>query len=198
MSNSKNNDLNGINNSSYYIPIVKGGNTKYLKDNIWFIDWSVKAVDYYKSNKKSRFQNSRFYFKQGIAVPMVGSNCVSASLLNNRIFDQSVVGIFPREEKYILFLLGFFNTSICLKLLRAINPSANNSANYIKKIPIIIPDDNILNHINYLVSSIISIIKNNENYCFLEDELENIFNRLYFETDDNKTISNKQKELFAI
>jgi phospholipid N-methyltransferase len=194
----KKNDLNGINNPSHYIPIIKGGNTKYLKDNIWFINWSVEAVDYYKSNKKSRFQNSRFYFKQGIAVPMVGSNCVSASLLNNRIFDQSIVGIFPKEEKYILFLLGFFNTSICLKLLRAINPSANNSANYIKKIPIIIPDDSILNHINYLVSSIISIIKNNENCDFLENELENIFNRLYFETDNKIINNNKQKELFTI
>jgi tRNA1(Val) A37 N6-methylase TrmN6 len=193
-------DLNGINKSNYYIPIIKGGNTKYLKDNIWFINLSVEAVDYYKSNRKSRFQNSQFYFKQGIAVPMVGSNCVSASLLNNRLFDQSIVGIFPKEEKYILYLLGFFNTSICLKLLRAINPSANNSANYIKKIPLIIPDDNILKHINYLVNSIILITKNNGNYDFIEDELENIFNRVYFETDNNKiTIkNNKQKELFVM
>jgi tRNA1(Val) A37 N6-methylase TrmN6 len=200
INNNQNNDLNGINNSNHYIPIVKGGNTKYLKDDIWFINWSVEAVDYYKLNKKSRFQNSQFYFKQGIAVPMIGSNCVSASLLNNRIFDQSIVGIFPKEKKYILFLLGFFNTSICKKLLRAINPSANNSANYIKKIPVIIPDDGILNHINYLVNSIILIIKNNGNYDFFEDELENIFSRIYFETDNNKIISknNKQKELFAI
>jgi tRNA1(Val) A37 N6-methylase TrmN6 len=200
INDNRNNDLNGINGPSHYIPIIKGGNTKYLKDNIWFINWSVKAVEYYKSNKKSRFQNSQFYFKQGIAVPMVGSNCVSASLLNNRLFDQSIVGIFPKEKKYVLFLLGFFNTSICLKLLRAINPTANNSANYIKKIPIIIPDDSILNHINYLVNSIISIKKTNGNYDFLEDELENIFYRIYFETNNDKILvkKNKQKELFEL
>lgn len=197
--NSKTNDIDGINKSNYYIPIIKGGNTKYLKNNIWFINWSAGAVEYYRSNKKSRFQNSQFYFKQGIAVPMVGSNCVSASLLNNRLFDQSIVGIFPKEEKYILYLLGFFNTKICLKLLRTINPSANNSANYIKKIPVIIPDDNILNHINYLVNSILSLIRNNENYDFIEDELENIFNRIFFETASNKiSIKNRgQNELFV-
>ena len=200
ISNNNDNAINGINKPNCYIPIIKGGNTKYLKNNIWFVNWSVEAVNYYKSNKKSRFQNSQFYFKQGIAVPMVGSNCVSASLLNKRLFDQSIVGIFPKDERYVLYLLGFFNTKICLKLLRAINPSANNSANYIKKIPVIIPGDNIINHINHLVNSILSLMGNNEDYDFIEDELENIFNRIFFETDNNKTLikNYEQKELFVI
>ncbi|GHU39120.1 hypothetical protein FACS1894190_02440 [Spirochaetia bacterium] len=45
-----------------------------------------------------------------------------------------------------------------------------------------------------------SITKNNGNYDFIEDELENIFNRIYFETDNNKLLlkNNRQKELFVI
>jgi hypothetical protein len=44
-----------------------------------------------------------------------------------------------------------------------------------------------------------TIKNNNGNYDFVENELENIFNRIYFETNNNIIIkNNKQKELFVI
>jgi len=192
-------NIDGIcNDNSSYIPIMKGGNTKYIKQNLWYINWSKEAVSFYRTDKKSRFQNSQYYFKQGIAVPMVSSNSVTASLLDNRIFDQSIVGVFPKEEKYILFLLAFFNTSICTELLRMINPSANNSANYIKKLPIIIPDFSIINHINKLVELILSEKEHNGNISFMENELENIFNMIFYEDQKSNISINRQKELFVL
>jgi Trk K+ transport system NAD-binding subunit len=190
-------DLNGLNGINSYIPIIKGGNTRYLKQDLWYINWSKEAVALYKTNKKSRFQNSQYYFKQGLAVPMVSSNSVTASLLNHRIFDQSIVGIFPKNDEYILFLLAFFNTSICTQLLRMINPSANNSANYIKKIPIIIPDYNTLIHINKLVELLLLEKEHNEKYYFIENELNNIFNAIFYENQNYNIKVNKQMELFA-
>jgi hypothetical protein len=189
--------IDGIHSDSSFIPIIKGGNIRYIKKDLWYINWSKEAVSFYRTNKKSRFQNSQYYFKQVIAVPMVSSNSVTASLLNNRIFDQSIVGIFPNEEKYILFLLAFFNTSICTKLLRIINPSANNSANYIKKLPIIIPDFNTINYINKLVELILLERENNGNTYFIENELENIFNMIFCENQKNNVLINIQKELFV-
>jgi phospholipid N-methyltransferase len=190
-------DINGF-NTELFIPIIKGGNTRFLKKDMWFINWSKEAVNFYKTNKKSRFQNSHYYFKQGIAVPMVSSNAVTASLINYRIFDQSIVGIFPKNNDYTLFLLGFFNTSICTRLLKMINPSANNSANYIKKIPIIIPDVNTILHINELVETAL-IAKNFDNDTFyIENELNDIFNVLYYEGKEKNIIKNKQQELFAL
>jgi type I restriction-modification system DNA methylase subunit len=56
-------DLNGFNGIDSYIPIIKGGNTRYLKQNLWYINWSKEAIMYYKTNRKSRFQNSQYYFK---------------------------------------------------------------------------------------------------------------------------------------
>lgn len=190
-------DLDGFNGTDSYIPIIKGGNMRYLKQNLWYINWSKEAVAFYKTNKKSRFQNPQYYFKQGIAVPMVSSSAVTASLLNYRIFDQSIVGIFPKTDEYILFLLGFFNTSICTQLLRMINPSANNSANYIKKIPIIIPDYNTLIHINKLVELVLLEKKCNRDYLFIENELNNIFNAIFYENHKTVIVINKQKDLFA-
>jgi hypothetical protein len=129
---------------------------------------------------------------------MVSSNCVTASIINNRIFDQSIVGIFPKENIYILFLLAFFNSNICTKLLRLINPSANNSSNYIKKIPIIIPNQDTLHHINYLMKKILSLKAKNENTEFIETEINNIFEYIFYENKEKNIKYKHQKELFAI
>jgi hypothetical protein len=195
--NGLNVDINGIYTNDSYIPIIKGGNIRYQKDNNWYINWKSEIVSFYKTDKKSRFQNSQYYFKQGLAVPMVSSNSITASLLNNRIFDQSIVGVFPKQEEHTLFLLAFFNTNICTKLIRMINPSANNSANYIKKIPIIIPDLNTLIHINNLVEMILSSIKQNKDYSFIENELNDIFNVIFYEKEHDKLSKIVQSELFA-
>src|SRR5690606_24135194 len=43
--------LNGIENGQHFLPIVKGGNTKYLKPESWFMNWSKEAVQHYKTDK---------------------------------------------------------------------------------------------------------------------------------------------------
>ena len=131
--------INGITNKKIYIPIVKGGNTRYLKADNWFMEWSQELVSFFKKNKKARFQNSSYYFKQGIGVPMVSSRAITGAIINNRLFDQSIVGIFPKNIELLYYLLSFFNSPTCNTLIRTINPSTNNSANYIKKIPFIKP-----------------------------------------------------------
>ncbi len=155
----KKNLLDGIAACECFVPIVKGGAVKYIKSDNWYIDWSLDAVKSYKTDKKARFQNSSHYFKKGIGVPMVSSSQITGVLMEYRLFDQSIVGIFPRDEKWLYYLLAFFNSSTCNRLIRTINPSANNSANYIKKIPFITPDDDILIIINDKVMKIISDIR---------------------------------------
>lgn len=175
----ENNILSGLRNGKPFIPIIKGGNTKYIKPDNWFINWSEKAVEHYKSDKKARFQNSQYYFKDGIAVPMVSSKQITASLIEKRIFDQSIVGIFPDKE-YIYYLLAFFNSPTCNKLIRTINPSANNSANYIKKIPFIKPPDNMLTEVGNITKKIIYNLQTDNSFN-MDDEkkLHNIFSKLY-------------------
>ena len=190
-------DLNGLTCDNPFIPIVKGGNTRYLKKNLWYINWNRESVVHYKSNKKARFQNSQFYFKQGLAVPMVSSNSITASLLNYRLFDQSIVGVFPKKNEFILYLLAFFNSSVCTQLIRNINPSANNSANYIKKIPIVIPDTNTLIHINNLVEYLLMEIEQNRDTSFIENELNSIFNIIFYENHEHNKPEKIQEELFA-
>jgi hypothetical protein len=156
--------LDGLSNSSsHWVPIVKGGNKRFYKNSEWFMDWSEKAIHDYKveNKKRARFQNSQYYFHHGIAVPMVSSSSITGSLIDGRLFDQSIVGIFPHEKYKTLtyFLLGFFNSQVCNALIRTINASTNNSSNYIKKIPIIIPKESVIREITDEVERILLLSK---------------------------------------
>jgi hypothetical protein len=162
--------LDGVDAPACYIPVMKGGAVKYVKQDIWYLNWSKEAVRAYKTDKKARFQNSHYYFKYGIGIPMVSSSQVTAALIENKVFDQSIVGVFPKDAHWIYYLLAFFNSPTCNKLLRTINPSANNSANYVKKIPFIPPDEDTLGIINEKIGTIVATLKAGQTYA-KEDEL---------------------------
>jgi len=171
---------NGLNQDKEFVPIVKGGNKKYYKPDNWFMKWTKKDVEFYKKNKKARFQNSSFYFRKGIAVPMVSSTSITGALIENRLFDQSIVGVFPKDETLIYFLLCFFNSPTCNQLIRTINPSTNNSSNYIKKIPILIPPKNELNILNKNSIKILQEIQMSGQYNLeYENENNNLITDLY-------------------
>ena len=172
--------LEGIQGPKHFIPIVKGGGVKYFKPDIWYMDWSIEAVKDYKTNKKARFQNARYYFNYGIGVPMVSSSQITAALIENKLFDQSIVGVFPKDSKWVYYLLAFFNSPTCNTLIRTINPSANNPANYIKKIPFIPPSESDLKEINKIVHEIICALKVGRecaNNC--ESALNDLIKRVY-------------------
>jgi len=172
--------LFGLESEKYFLPIVKGGNTRYLKPESWFMNWSKEAVQHYKTDKKSRFQNPKYYFKFGIGVPMISSSSITASLIENKLFDQSIVGIFPKDESLNYYLLAFFNSPTCNKLIRTINPSANNPANYIKKIPVIIPEKSALDFITEKTKAFVDSIKQSGGYDeSMEAEIWKVLEEIY-------------------
>lgn len=166
--------LDGLKNGKIYIPVLKGGKSAFKKPTEWFIKWDAKTVAFYKKSKASRFQNSQYYFKQGIGVPMVKTNQIYAFLLERRLFDQSIVGVFPREKRYMNYLLAFLNSRACSKILKVINHTANNSANYLKKLPIIF-DMGILGTIDKIMENI-SEEKDTKKSL---DDINKIFSNLY-------------------
>lgn len=148
----------GIDGACQYIPIVKGpSKTKYMRGgDSWLIRWTREDIAHYHRDKKARFQNSFYYFRTGIALPMVKGSRINATLMEGRVFDQSIVGVFPREEKYLYFLLGFLNSDVAEQLIHLINPTANNSSNYLKKLPVTIPAEAELEAITLLVKSLLA------------------------------------------
>lgn len=174
------NILEGLGGKKHFLPILKGGNIKYLKPEAWFMNWSKEAVSHYKKDKKARFQNPQYYFKFGIGVPMISSSSITASLIENKLFDQSIVGVFPKDENLTYYLLAFFNSPTCNKLIRTINPSANNPANYIKKIPFIAPTDEQKDFIDSTVKSILTSISTKGYYDeTTENTLHEVIQQIY-------------------
>jgi len=170
----------GIAGDNYYVPIVKGGNTKYFKPDNWFMKWSNEIVSFFKKDKKARYQNSSYYFKQGIGVPMVSSSSITGAIINNRLFDQSIVGIFPKNIELLYYLISFFNSPTCNTLIRTINPSTNNSSNYIKKIPFVMPQENIIEVISKNSKQIIDQVKGTGKYDLnLENESHRLIKEIY-------------------
>lgn len=174
------NILDGISDEKCYIPIAKGSSNEYVRENNWYVNWSKESITHYKSDKKARFQNSQFYFKRGIAITMVKSSKVKASVIDGLVFDQSIVGIFPKEEKYFYFILALLNSDMGNTFIHTINPSANSSANYIKKIPIILPDEKQLNIINSLVIRMIDNINTEKTINKqIQEEIDDAINEIY-------------------
>ncbi|WP_179991642.1 Eco57I restriction-modification methylase domain-containing protein [Acinetobacter sp. YH16058] len=130
--------LNGLKaGKKLYVPFIRGGHRDVFEKPSNAILWSEDAIKFYKENKKSRFQNASFYFREGISMPMVSSSRISASYMKDSVFDQGVVGIFPNDKKNIEALIIYLNSSLASKLMKGlVNGSANNSANYIKQLPV--------------------------------------------------------------
>ena len=140
--------------SEAYIPFIKSASeTRYVRNHEdWYVRWDSETVSFYKADKKARFQNSDYYFKTGIGIPMVKSSKIKAFLMQNRVFDQSIVGIFPKDKTKLNYILALMNSDIINQIIHIINPTANNSANYIKLIPYIEPSCSALKIINDLVN----------------------------------------------
>lgn len=163
---------NGLKHDHKYIPILKGKDF-IIKNNDFVVRWDANTVKFYKENKKARFQNSKYYFHNGLGLPMVKSRKVQSFLLENRLFDQSVVGIFPHDEKFLYYLLAYFNSDIFNRFIHALNHTSNNSANYIKQVPFIFVDKDL--------KKVDSIIKDYVNKNVGRDKTEKLIND-YFES----------------
>lgn len=180
------NSILGINSPvASYIPYVKSTpQTKYIRNyNEWFIRWDKSAITEYNTSSKARFQNTQYYFKNGIAVPMVKSSDIKATLLKNNLFDQSIVGVFPHDDKYLYYILALLNSDLINKIIHTINPTANNSANYLKEIPFVVPDELTLLKINSLINKILeldaSTLYSNKEYLETHSLIQKYINELY-------------------
>jgi len=105
---------------------------------------------------------------------MVKSAKVHGILLEKRLFDQSIVGVFPKDKKYQNYLLAFLNSDACSRLVKIINHTANNSANYLKRLPIII-EEKSLKEINLLVKEMLD----GGNLESGLGKINRVFNRIY-------------------
>ncbi len=83
----------------------------------------------------------------------------------------------------MFFVLGFLNTTLATTLIRQINPTANNSANYMKRIPFAVPTDEELARGTSLVQSAIDLAHTNgQAPDELQAEIESFYRSIWCNT----------------
>ena len=102
-------------------------------------------------------------------------------MMADRVFDQSIVGIFPKDSSRLYYLLALMNSSTINDLIHAINPTANNSSNYIKQLPYIEPAADILEIVIKKVQKVITFEQNAdyENADRLHNEINAMIGLIY-------------------
>ena len=183
--------IEGIKEKPYFVPLMKGGSGRYYKKPVWFIDWSVNSINYMLSNKKARVQNADYYFRKGICMSLINSNRQQARFIEEVIFDQSDNGYFPKNSNLIYYFLGFFNSRLFNYMLKKIiNPTANSTVNYVKKIPVLIPNTDKLSEVNTIVKSIIESKKKAEDKSIKEKEkeIDKFFYEIYALSSDEVAV----------
>ncbi len=76
-------------------------------------------------------------------------------------------------------MLALLNSDIVCRMIHILNPTANNSANYIKQIPFYIPSENDLRKVDHAVADMIqSIYKRDETKM---NEIQHRLNKFFEE-----------------
>ena len=176
--------LSGIDKTDEgYVPYIKSSSPYRYKraSDEWYVRWDKQTVKFYNDDQKARFQNSQFYFKTGVAIPMVKSSEIRATFMEKRVFDQSIVGIFPKDANNLYYILALMNSDIINKLIHIINPTANNSSNYVKQLPYIEPSKSDRNFINKTVEEIMSLDpeKDKDKVLELHQSINKRFEKIY-------------------
>lgn len=132
----------GLGNKWYFYS--KGGPYNKWYGNIWLtVDWEsdglrIKSFVDEKGKQKSRPQNERFYFKEGVTYCGSGSKGTSFRYKDKSwIFDSGGSSIFTLDKISNYYMLGILNSVLSRYIVRCLNPTVNTQVGDIGRIPVI-------------------------------------------------------------
>ncbi len=165
----------------YIIAHDKGGESdsgtgwlpNYWVDTNYFIDWSEWAVNQIKTladatgKIKSRFQNTSFYFQNGIDYSQTGVYCPTFRVNSGAVFNTEATSIFGNYE--MNSFLGFLTSKITRFFIKNfIDNTVHASADKLKETPVVFETENEL--VKELVTQIIQKQKHTPRYDYASNE----------------------------
>ncbi len=168
----------------YIIPYDKGGESdtetgwlpNYYVPTDFFIDWSCEAVKNLSTNENARFQNTDYYFKDGLTLSYTGQYAPNLRLNSTSVFDVGGSCIFPDiVDKYQI--LGNFVCKITKYFGKNwIDHSVNFQIDENKELPMLISENKeIIN----IVLKIINAQRKNCRYDYMSNEQKEIDKLVY-------------------
>lgn len=127
-----------------WFPYCKGGEfRRWFGNNVYVVDWEndgdkLRNLRGDNGKIKSRPQNIRYYFHEGLTWSTISSYKISLRFMRNSIFGGGGSGMF--SENHIKLILALLNTNVAYFYLNFINPTLNILVGDILSIPLIIED----------------------------------------------------------
>ncbi len=191
--NEKANGIKVLDPSSdqYFVPFDKGGEqdtaggelNNFWKPVDYWIDWSEQAVRTLKNrniwppgtSKKPRFQNSKYYFQEGIVCTVTGLYAPNYYLSFGGIFGHKANLILPFDKGLTKFLLILLSSHIIRYLSKAfICNTVDFSTDYFKDIPVVVPTLEQLQRAKNICDSVIQLKKEHYGERGLTAKMENL------------------------
>lgn len=158
------------NSNKRWFPYINGGDfRKWAGNQIDVVNWENDGAEiknvvcekypYLNGNCEFVVKNQQFYFAEGATW-----NAISSANFGVRyypqgfIFSNAGMALFSKND--LKYYIGLLNSNVNHAILKLISPTMNYNQGDIKKIPVKIPDDNLLkNNLINLVDKNIQISK---------------------------------------
>jgi len=159
-----------------WVMYVKGGPYNKWYGNDWLIvNWEKNGDEirnYCDENGKqrSRPQNEKFYFLEGITYSACRSKGASYRLLPKmHLFDVGGSSIFPiGKYNNLNYIISFMNSKLSSYITGCLNPTVNIQVGDIQRIPFVIPKKEFESMISSLAKVAIDIKKHLCKFSFIE------------------------------
>ena len=157
-----------------WIQYAKGGDFNKWYGNDWLtVNWRDNGHDIRtfvddNGKQRSRTQNERFYFKEGVTYCSIGTKGTSYRILEpNHIFDSGGSSIFGNEKVSAYYLLGILNSYLTGYIVKCLNPTVNTQVGDIGRIPIVFEKEYVA-QIERLSHSCVDVKKELAQYSIIE------------------------------
>ena len=147
-----------IGKEQHWVFYIKGGLFRKWYGNIeLLVDWSPRAIDFYKSNPTSNLLAEKYRFKEGITYTELTSGVNSFRYLPPvAIFDKKGPCIVDVQNND--YCLGFFNSKVAAQYFKLLNPTITLQVKDVKNTPLIIDQKELL-AVSEIVKETVTISK---------------------------------------
>lgn len=158
-----------------WVGYTKGGPYNKWYGNLWtIVDWEndgygIKHILDSNGKIKSRMGNEKYFFREGVTYSASGSKGVTFRYLpTNYIFDVGGSCAFPEEYTNNAYILAFLNSKLCFYIANCLNPTVNTQVGDLKRVPFVVPSNNMERLIEVLSNQNVLIKKHICGYSIVE------------------------------
>ena len=146
-----------LNSGLEWFPLNKGGKIrKWYGNNEYIIHWAEDGQAVHRHAKEtghhSQDYDSSLKFKENISWSDISTGLASFRYRHNELSDHKGMPLLPLRIP-LHYCLGFLNSSVCAHFLSFLSPTLSCNIGEIEKLPVRIPEEKQIEHVEQLVLS---------------------------------------------